>query len=301
MKNLKSMDLNLLKALDALLDERNVTRAAARLGMTQPAMSGMLTRLRESFNDPLFARVHRGIVPTQRALDLAVPVKQVLDEINALLQPPQFDPATADLTFTIAATDYALRAIAVPFLSALKRQAQHIRVCLIPVENSQVQTQLERGQIDLALMTPEITPPDLHARELFRERYVCALRQGHPAAAKRKLSLDQFCALDHALVSYDGGSFHGVTDDVLEQMGKERDVTLSVKSFLILPEILRASNMVAILPSRLVEDVDGLIVTPPPVDIPGFTKIAAWHARTHYDPAQRWLRELLFASCADRK
>ncbi|MBU5716576.1 LysR family transcriptional regulator, partial [Pseudomonas aeruginosa] len=117
MKDIKSMDLNLLKALDVLLDERNVTRAAARLGLTQPALSGMLARLRESFGDPLFARAQRGIVPTQRALDIGISVKQVLAEIDALLQPPSFDPATAQLTFSIAATDYALRAIAVPFLS----------------------------------------------------------------------------------------------------------------------------------------------------------------------------------------
>lgn len=115
MRDIKKMDLNLLKALDALLDERSVTRAAGRLGLTQPAMSGMLQRLRESFADPLFARAQRGMVPTQRALDLALPIKQMLCEIDALLQPPVFDPSTARLTFRIAATDYALRAIAVPF------------------------------------------------------------------------------------------------------------------------------------------------------------------------------------------
>lgn len=301
MKDIRGMDLNLLKALDALLDECNVTRAANRLGMTQPAMSGMLTRLRESFGDPLFARAQRGIVPTQRALDLARPVKQVLGEIDALLQPPVFDPTTARQTFTIAATDYALRAIAVPFLSVLKRQAPHIRVSLVPVENGQVQAQLERGQIDVALLTPDITPPDLHARELFKERYVCVMRKGHPVATGRKLTVKQFCALDHALVSYEGGGFRGVTDEALERLGKRRDVTLSVKCFLILPDILRASDMVAVLPSRLVAGMEGLAVSEPPVEVPGFVKTAAWHERTHHDPAQRWLRELLFTSCADRR
>ena len=301
MKNIKSMDLNLLKALDALLDERNVTRAAARLGLTQPALSGMLTRLRESFGDPLFARSQRGIVPTQRALDLGMPVKQVLAEIDALLQPPSFNPATAQLTFSIAATDYALRAVAVPFLSALKRHAPRVRVSLVPVESGQLQNQLERGQIDLALLTPEITPPNLHARELFKEHYVCVLREDHPAAMGRKLTVKQFCALDHALVSYDGGGFRGVTDDALEQLGKRRSVTLSVKSFLILPDILRASDMVATLPSRLVAGMDKLAISLPPVKIPGFTKTAAWHERTHHDPAHRWIRALLFTSCANNK
>jgi DNA-binding transcriptional LysR family regulator len=292
------MDLNLLKALDALLDECNVTRAAARLGLTQPAMSGMLTRLRESFGDPLFVRAQRGMVPTQRALDLGPSIKQVLAGIDALLQPPVFDPTTARLTFTIAATDYALRAIAVPFLSVLKPLAPQMRVALVPLRNGQVQTQLERGQISLALLSPENTPPDLHARELFKERYVCVLREGHPAATGRKLTLEQFCALDHALGSYEGGGFHGVTDEALDKLGQRRDVSVSVKSFLILPDILRASDMVAILPSRLVAGMAGLVVSEPPLDVPGFTNTAVWHARTHNDAAHRWLRELLVKYCA---
>ena len=299
MKDITQLDLNLLKALDALLDECNVTRAASRLGVTQPAMSGMLTRLRENFGDPLFVRAKHGIVPTQRALELSAPLKQVISQISALLQPPNFDPLTANITFTIAATDYALRAVALPFLSALKQQAPHIRIALVPVDDKQVQLQLERGDIDLALLTPESTPPDLHAKNLFDEHYVCVLRQGHPAMQGRKqLTVSQLCELDHALVSYTGGGFRGVTDEALEKLGQQRQVSLSVKSFIILPEILRASDMVAILPSRLVAGMDDLMVFDPPIEVPGFTKVAAWHERTHRDVAHRWLRELLFTQCA---
>lgn len=301
MKDIKTLDLNLLKALDALLDEHNVTRAAARLGVTQPAMSGMLMRLRATFDDPLFVRAQRGIVPTQRCLALAGPLKQVIGDIGALLQPLVFEPSTAAQTFTIAATDYALRAIAIPFLSALKQQAPHIRVALVPVDDRQIYVQLERGEIDVALLTPDSTPPDLHARTLFQERYVCVLRSDHPALQRhrKRLTVEQFCALDHALVSYLGGGFRGVTDAALEKLGKQRQVTLSAQSFLILPEILRASDMVAILPSRLVAGLDGLATVEPPIDVPGFTKVAAWHERTHRDAAQRWLRQLLFDHCAD--
>ena len=299
MKDITQLDLNLLKALDALLDECNVTRAASRLGVTQPAMSGMLTRLRENFGDPLFVRAKHGIVPTQRALELSAPLKQVISQIGALLQASDFDPLTANITFTIAATDYALRAVALPFLSALKQQAPHIRIALVPVDDKQVQLQLERGDIDLALLTPESTPPDLHAKNLFDEHYVCVLRQGHPAMQGRKqLTVSQLCELDHALVSYTGGGFRGVTDEALEKLGQQRQVSLSVKSFIILPEILRASDMVAILPSRLVAGMDDLMVFDPPIEVPGFTKVAAWHERTHRDVAHRWLRELLFTQCA---
>jgi DNA-binding transcriptional LysR family regulator len=147
MRDIKNIDLNLLKALDALLDERSVTRAAERLSLTQPAMSGMLTRLRESFNDPLFVRSQRGVVPTERALELATPVKQVLAEIAVLLTPTEFDPLTASMTLSIAATDYALQAVAVPFVLELKKRAPNIRVALLPIENESLHAQLERGVV----------------------------------------------------------------------------------------------------------------------------------------------------------
>lgn len=297
MTNLRQLDLNLLKALDVLLDECHVTRAANRLSLTQPALSGMLVRLRESFDDPLFVRAQRGIVPTQRALALAQPVKRVLAEIEAMLQPAGFDPSNSTMTLKIAATDYALRAIAVPLLAALKRMAPGIRVALVPVGNGQIQAQLERGEVDLALTTPDTTPPELHARALFVERYVCVMRADHPAAGQA-LSLDQFCALEHALVSYAGGHFSGVTDTALALLGRQRHVALSVQSFLILPELLRASELMAVVPRRLVAETDGLAISEPPLAIPGFTKVMVWHERTHRDAGQRWLRELLVATCA---
>ena len=130
--DIRNLDLNLLKALDALLDERSVTRAAARLALTQPAVSGMLTRLRDAFNDPLFIRAPHGMVPTLRAQALAAPVKQLLTDAETLLQPVVFDPLEADFTWTIAATDYALKAVIVPFIAALKPMAPGIRVRIIP-------------------------------------------------------------------------------------------------------------------------------------------------------------------------
>lgn len=294
--DIKNLDLNLLKALDALLDERSVTRAAERLALTQPAVSGMLTRLRECFGDPLFTRAQRGIIPTLRALELATPVKQILSEVNGLLQPKGFDPASATMTLSIAATDYALKAVVVPFMSALRPLAPGIRVAVRPVDDAHLLTQLERGDIDWALVTPESTPPDLHARNLFNEQYVCVMRADHPDAAVATLSLDRFCALDHALVSYTGGKFAGVTDQALAAMGRQRRVTLSVNSFLMLPEVLRSSDLIAVTPRRLATDACGLVIRIPPLDIKGFTKTVAWHERSHRDPGHRWLRALLFNS-----
>lgn len=294
--DIRTLDLNLLKTLDALLEERSVTRAAARLGLTQPAVSGMLTRLRDAFGDPLFIRAQRGIVPTPRAQELAAPLREALSGIEAMLQPAAFDPARADFTLGIAATDYALRAILVPFMAALRARAPGIRVAVLPVQAARLPEQLERGELHLALVTPESLPPGLRARRLFEERYVCALRAGHPAAAA-PLDLDRFCALDHAMVSLTGGGFQGVTDEVLARLGRQRRVSLSVMSFLALVEILRESDLVAVVPERLVAGAAGLALRPPPLDIPGFTKLAVWHERTQRDPGHRWVRALLAEIC----
>lgn len=293
MRDIKNIDLNLLKALDALLDERSVTRAAERLSLTQPAMSGMLTRLRESFNDPLFVRSQRGVVPTQRALELAGPVKQVLAEIAVLLTPTEFDPLTAKMTISIAATDYALQAVAVPFVLELKKRAPKIRVALLPIDNQHLHTQLERGDIELVLLSPLNSPPDLHARRLFDEQYVCVMRDDHPAATA-PLSLDEFCRLEHALFSYNGGCFSGVTDEALAKIGRERQVMLSVKSFLVMTNIIRASDLIAVVPRRLVQSLDGLVIQETPLPVEGYSLVAAWHERTHQDPAHRWIRDVLF-------
>ncbi len=290
--DLRTLDFNLLKTLDALLDERSVTRAAARLSLTQPAVSGMLTRLRDNFDDPLFIRAPHGMVPTLRAQQLAPAVKQILSDINTLLQPAQFDPLTAALTFTLAATDYALKAVVVPFIAALKVRAPGIRVRVIPVEPERLAAQFEQGKIDLALLTPSTTPGDLHSRTLYEERYVCMLRADHPDA-QQPLNLARFCALEHILVSYEGESFWGVTDDALAKVGDSRRIGLSVSSFLVLPEVLAISEMIAVVPSRLARADAAMCVQEPPIAIQGFTKSMAWHERTHRDPAQQWLRELL--------
>ncbi|MHA6313820.1 LysR family transcriptional regulator [Pantoea sp. S-LA4] len=296
---LQNVDLNLLKALDALLDERSVTRAAERLSLTQPAVSGMLTRLRESFNDPLFTRAQRGIVPTLRALELAGPVKAILAEVDELLQPQQFDPLTAEMTMHIAATDYALRAVVVPFMAQLRREAPGIRVAVVPVNNATLQEQFERGEVDMALLTPDTTPQELHSRRLFDEEYVCLLRDDHPLAADGPLTLDAFCAYDHALVSYPGGSFSGVTDEALAALGRRRRVTLSVCSFLVLPDILRLSDLISVVPRRLALNGAGLIILPPPLPVAGFTKTLAWHERTHRHKGHQWLRQLLISTASE--
>jgi DNA-binding transcriptional LysR family regulator len=297
--SLRQLDLNLLKAFDALMDERNVTRAAARLALTQPAVSGILNRLRDSFDDPLFVRTQRGITPTPRALALTGPIKRVLADIDVLLQPADFDPANAQFTVSVAATDYALRAVVVPFIAALRPLAPGIKVAVRPVDDASLLERMERGELDMALLTPQTAPAELHCKNLFEERYVCVLRSDHPLAQSGELSLDQFCALDHGMVSLSGGGFHGATDDALARLGRQRRVMVSVPSFVMLLDVVRSSDLTALVPRRLLKDVQGLTLIEPPLDVSGFSKILAWHARTHDDPGHRWARSLLFQTCLD--
>jgi DNA-binding transcriptional LysR family regulator len=295
---LRQLDLNLLKAFDALMDERNTTRAAERLAVTQPAVSATLNRLRDALGDPLFVRTQRGMAPTERALALAGPVKRILGDIEAVLQPETFDPATAAFTVTVSATDYALRAVVMPFVAALRPLAPQVRVAVVQAHGPELLERMERGELDLALITPQMAPPDLHSRTLFDERYACVMRDGHPAGQEDPLTLESFCALDHGIVSLQGGGFSGPTDDALALLGRQRRVMVSVPSFAMLLDMVRSTDLVALVPARLLQGASGLAMRAAPLEVGGFTKVLAWHARTHADPRQRWVRDLIVRTCS---
>ncbi|SFM97731.1 DNA-binding transcriptional regulator, LysR family [Izhakiella capsodis] len=292
MKNdIRTLDLNLLKALDALLDEGSVTRAAKRLSLTQPAVSGMLFRLRDYFEDPLFIRTNHGMVPTKRANELSTPIKQILTDIAILLKPRIFDPMTVEMTYTIVATDYALKAIVVPMMAELKLRAPYIKIAVRPVESERVYQQLSRGEVDLALLTPQTTPEELHGKALYEEDYICVARHHHPLSMVSEMTLEQFCKQEHILVSSEG-NFTGVTDEALAKLSLTRRVGMSVNSFQVIPDILRVTDMIAVVPHRMVLTNNDLIILSLPLEVPGFTKSMAWHDRTHRDPSHQWIRAL---------
>ena len=291
MGNIKKIDLNLLGVLDALLDERNVTRAAARLGYTQPTVSGMLTRLRDLFGDPLFVRTQRGLLATPRAQALAVPLKQLLDDSQRLVARDVFDAAHAEVTFTVASNDYMQQALLAPLVKALRSEARLIRLALAPMIIEGLSEALARGQIDLALTAPQFAMSDLPSRLLYRDRYVVAVRPQHPLARGAAMTVERFCNYDHVLVSPTGGSFQGPTDDALARLKLRRKVRYSVSSFLLVSELLQMDDLVALVPSRLLRQKNKqLVVLEPPVEIPGFDVIAVWHPRNDKDQAHRWLR-----------
>ncbi|CAI3947563.1 DNA-binding transcriptional regulator [Commensalibacter communis] len=293
MDNIRSLDFNLLKVMDALLDERNVTRAAKKLSLTQPAVSIMLNRLRDKFNDPLFVRASHGMVPTDRALSLSEPIKKILLEINLLMQPTQFNPSELKMTFTIAANDNDMMVTGIPFVMALKQQAPNVKVAFVSYHKLDVQLMLERGELDILLTDPYYSPEFLYQRVLYQERYVCVMRKDHPLAQLKQMNLEDFCNYEHVLVSHHGGQFCGVTDTALKKLGLNRKVALSITSFLLLPCVLEQSNFIAVAPERVVKKFTNMITVDAPIEIQGFTKIIAWHERNHRDPRQQWLRQLI--------
>lgn len=293
MTNLRRLDLNLLVTLDVLLAEHSVTRAAQRLNLSQPSVSVHLAKLREVFGDPLLLPGPRGMRPTARADELREPLRQALGALEHAVSPGRpFNPATATHTWRVAAADYSESAILLPALSGLRAVAPGTRLAVLQTIPSRLAKQAEQGDVDLAFHTSEGAPDALHRRVLFTERYVLVGREGHPRLTKR-LTLAQFCELEHVIVSPDGGGFHGVTDDVLAAAGLERRVVLSVSHFLFVMSVLASTDLVAMLPSRLIRDTGMLQVVEAPVDVPGFEMAMLWHERSHRDPAHRWLREYI--------
>ena len=292
MNNLRNIDLNLLVTLEALLTERNVTRAASRLHLSQPSVSVQLRKLREIFSDPLLSPAPGGMLPTARGQELLPPLRTALAGMTRLLQPAKtFDPAAAQVTWQVAASDYAEYAVLLPLLGKLHRTAPGVRVAVREAAHSRMFKQLESGTIDLGLFAMEAVPERLHHRILFTEHYVLVARKKHPAL-RRRLTLDTLARLEYVVVSYDGGGFRGVTDAALERHGRNRRVVLSVPHFLFVPEVVARTELVAMLPSRLVNDrFDQLQVLRPPLEIPTYQMAMVWHERSHLDPAHVWLRD----------
>ncbi len=288
------LDLNLLVTLETLLVEQNVTRAAERLHLSQPAVSAQLSRLRVLFDDPLLIPVQRGMAPTAKALDLLNPLRHALDQVRAtLVEHSHFDPIKARLIVAIACTDFLQATVVQPLAIALRTRAPGVRIALHHLDLQQLEAQMASGQVDLALMTPEHGPVSLRSQHLFDERYVLIGRREHPEL-RHDLSVEQFEKLEHVIVSLCGGNFATPVDDGLAALGRKRNVVLSAASFLAVPEIVARSDFVALVPERLVRDrSEALKVVECPFPIPGFPVSMLWHERNHGHGGQRWIREVI--------
>ncbi len=296
--SLRNLDLNLLVTLDALLAEHNVTRAAERLHLSQPTVSIQLARLREVFGDPLLLAGPRGMRPTTRADELREPLRQALEALEQAVAPSTpFDPAKANQTWRVAASDYSESTILLPAIAGLCKVAPATRLAILQIVPSLITKQAEQGDIDLAFHITVEAPQNLRRKSVFIENYLLAGRAGHPGL-KGRLTLEKFCALNHVIVSPDGGGFHGVTDTALAELGMKRRVALSIPHFLFLESVLMNTDFVALVPSRLVRNSNTLQVVKPPLDVPGYEMLMLWHERVHRDPAHQWLREHILKSVA---
>jgi DNA-binding transcriptional LysR family regulator len=301
MANIRNVDLNLLTVLDVLLTERSVSRAAERLNLTQPAVSGALKRLRTTFNDPLFLRAQQGIRPTPFALELIGPVKAVLQDIDTIFAGTEFIAETADVTFTIAATDYAQTTFLSPLIKRVKATGPNIRFSVVSADSKRMAEQLDRQEIDFAVTVPEMSPPNPPSIELFEDSYVCALDTAHPKAEHR-LSLDRFCDLDHVLVTPSSDGFFGPTDEALRKLDRERRVSVTIPNFLSLPSILKDSEFITVAPERILRPFEGdLKIFPTPFPLPRFRMIGVWNNHSDKSPAHSWLRDQMTELAAEMR
>lgn len=292
MANIRNMDMNLLVVFDALFDERSVTRAAGRLALTQPTVSGLLQRLRRTFSDQLFVRTSHGILPTPRAEVLAGPIKQLLANARALTKAEVFDPSVAETTIKLCGSDYLQYAVISPMIEKIRKLAPKIRVSISPRPATGVSDLLAQGEIDLYISTRELAVPDLPSLLLYHDRYVCVARKKHPLRKKR-ISIKHLCAFDHLLVDPTGRSFLGPIDSMLAGLGHQRRVAITVPTFPILFDLLNSDNFIAFAPERLVRKRRfELKVFETSVATPTIQVFANWHPRVSGDAQHKWLREL---------
>jgi DNA-binding transcriptional LysR family regulator len=293
-------DLNLMPVFLALMDERNVTRAAERLGMTQPALSNALNRLREALRDPLFVRERYGMRPTQMAEDLAPVVRNALASLDdAIVGQQEFDPSRATRQFTIAPNSYVEFVLMPVVVARLRERAPGIKLRLTPFGNDLVETGAVSGTTELVLGRIIDPPDNMVVQHLMDDGLACVVRRDHPDVGER-LSPEQYEAMKHVNVLPPGRMRAGLFQ-ALQQRGLKRDVAVSVTHFLAVPEMIAVSDYCATLPrlicQRLARD-ERLKVLPAPVDLGTFPVDLAWHVRYRNDPAHRWLRTLI-AEVAD--
>lgn len=294
--NMSGIDLNLLVAFDALMLERNVTRAAARLGRTQPAMSAALSRLRTLFRDELLVRSPAGLQPTPRALELIGPLSDALAQIQRSLDFTQsFDPARSTATFTVALSDhpaFVLLPRLVECIASLDADVTvHVRGF---TDRQQAEELLESGIVHAAVGVPASWSANVMSRPLFEERFVSIVRSGHPLLRK-KVTLERFLAFRHLLVSPEGDR-RGLVDARLQELGLARRLAVTLPQMHAAPGIVASSDMVATLMRGAVEPFRPAFAfetLEPPLDLPTARFVMAWHRRSDAHPAQRWFRGLI--------
>ena len=291
--DLRQIDLNLLVIFNQLLMDRRVSTSAEKLGLSQPAVSNALKRLRALLKDELFVRTSRGMEPTPYALHLIEPIGYALNTLqNALNQRDSFDPATSERTFTLGLTDIGEIYFMPTLMATLSRLAPHIKISSSRHNSGHLGDDMAAGNVDIAIgLLPGLTT-GFFQRRLFKQRYVCMFRQGHPEA-RNPISLVQYKSLPHVGVT-SANTGHSEIDDWMTRKGIARDIHLHVPHFVAVGHILQSSDLIATVPERFAQKCQHpfqLEISPLPFKLPDIAISLFWHAKYNREPANLWLRQ----------
>ena len=290
--NISNFDLNLLRVFDAMMAERNVTRAAQRVFLSQPAASHALARLRKEVGDPLFVRAGREMIPTARATELGSAVHTMLDQLALVIGKTRFDPRTSAAVFRIGIVDVREYLLAPLFAKLMREEASRIRFLVHGFDDSNFQAQLASGALDIAISMPQLPAPGIHSRKLSTQTLVGLVRKGHPLTRGRATA-GQFKKVSRLAITLRSDRFEGPADRLLEKAGVTGEVVYATPHFLAVPILLTNSDLLLVTSdnvARLLCVQHQLSVVRLPVRVPIEPHIM-WHERTHHDPAQRWMRD----------
>ena len=300
MANFKTFDLNLLRVLDALLETHSTVRAGERLGLSQPAVSAALGRLRAALGDDLFFRRGKALEPTHFALTLQDDLEQILERIESLIRgPDQFDPSTSNAGFRISGSDFFAELLMPRLAERLQLLAPKIRVHLVDLVPDSFVDTLDRYEVDLALVPNTPLPDWVESRPVFRSSFSVIARKDHPRLKRIGLSdgdvvpIDLFCDVGHVLFSPEGNS-RAMVDAALAKVGRERRVVMTMPFFSGVYRAVAGSDLIALLPTALahhVAEASGLCVYRPPMPVPTAQLSMIWHRRYSASASHSWLRD----------
>ena len=309
--NFRTLDLNLLRVFDEVMAARNLTRAAASLAMTQPAVSNALRRLRDALGDELVVRAGYGVTPTPRAIALWPVVREALASLQASVAPTVFDPATSRQNFVLAMADATAAILVPPLVRHIEATAPGVSLRVLPLTTRDPRALLEAGEVDMAvgyfpavvaaigLQTMQSGTPDNFSHALlYSGEYVCVMRRGHPLARDLNaspLTLDAYCEAHHLLVSFSGRPF-GFIDEALAAINRTRRVVITVNQFFTAGRVVAGSDLLTVLPRHFLPSTgmqDELLVVELPFEVPPVRVDMVWHRRAQALAAQRWLREAI--------
>jgi DNA-binding transcriptional LysR family regulator len=303
--NFRTLDLNLLRVFDEVMAEGNLTRAARNLAMTQPAVSNALKRLRDSVDDQLFVRSGYGVEPTPYARAIWPAVRDSLSQLRSVIAPTQFDPSSSRASFMLAMADATAALLMPGLLERIERDAPGVTLRVLPLTTRDPRRLLEQNEIDIALghfpaamaalvlaAMQEGEPENFGHERLYSSHYVCVMRRDHPLA-KTRLSLDEYCAARHLLVSFSGRPY-GFVDEALAELGRSRRVVLTVNQFFTAGQVVMRSDLLTVLPRHFLS-ASGfgmrLAQRPLPMSMPEVHVDMLWHHRQDTRPEHAWLRQ----------